>query len=300
MNAPLTAGRAGVASGTATGPRRGFRFPRRVWLAYALALAAIAVVGASSYWMEASRRGAPVAVWRLAVDEATSVLTIFALTPLLVNWTARLDSKRIGWGPTVAGHVAGAVAFSLVHIAGMTALRLLTYPLFGSQYAFGDRLLVSLIYEGRKDALTYGGLVAGIWLLSIALRRRGVPPEAGFSVPGAPPRIEIRDGARRIWLDTPDVLWVEAAGNYVELHLRDRGVLRRQTLSAIERELADVGFVRIHRSRLVNRRHVLATETNDSGDFTVTLTDGRKVSGSRRWRGALERLARTEQDPRNG
>jgi two-component system LytT family response regulator len=131
------------------------------------------------------------------------------------------------------------------------------------------------------------------------LRRRGVPAEAGFPVPGAPPCIEIRDGARRIWLDTHDVLWVEAAGNYVELHLRDRGLLRRQTLSAIERELVDVGFVRIHRSRLVNLRHVLATETNDSGDFTVTLTDGRQVSGSRRWRGALEGFARTEHDPRN-
>jgi LytTr DNA-binding domain len=299
MNAPSTAGRAGVASGAATRQQPGFRFPRWVWLAYALALAAIAVVGASSYWMEASRHGTPAAVWQLAVDEATSVMTIFALTPLLVKWTARLDPRRVGWGRTAAGHLAGAVAFSLVHIAGMTVLRLLTYPLFGSQYGFGDRLLVSLIYEGRKDALTYGGLVAGTWLLSMALRRRGVPAEAGFPVPGAPPRIEIRDGARRIWLDTPDVLWVEAAGNYVELHLRDRGVLRRQTLSAIERELADVGFVRIHRSRLVNLRHVLATETNDSGDFTVTLTDGRKVSGSRRWRGAMERFARTEQDPRN-
>ena len=49
-------------------------------------------------------------------------------------------------------------------------------------------------------------------------------------------------------------------------------------------------FVRIHRSRLVNARHVSATETNDSGDFTVTLRDGQQIAGSRRWRGAMERL----------
>jgi DNA-binding LytR/AlgR family response regulator len=139
-------------------------------------------------------------------------------------------------------------------------------------------------------------LVVGTWLLAAALWKA-----AEVAQPVAePPRIEIRDGTRRIWLDTAEILWVEAAGNYVELHLPDKTILRRQTLSAIERELASMDFLRIHRSRLVNARHVSATETNDSGDFTVILHGGKQVSGSRRWRGALEKLGGRGRDRQIG
>ncbi|MEK9971696.1 MAG: LytTR family DNA-binding domain-containing protein, partial [Ferrovibrio sp.] len=73
-----------------------------------------------------------------------------------------------------------------------------------------------------------------------------------------------------------------------ELHLAGRSHLQRQTLSALETELSDQDFVRIHRSRIVNRRHVRSIAGNDSGDFTVTLDDGREIGGGRRWREALK------------
>ena len=65
-----------------------------------------------------------------------------------------------------------------------------------------------------------------------------------------------------------------------------RGFIRG-TLSAWELRLAGQGFVRIHRSRLVNRTHVGALEPTGSGDFEVTLTNGRKLQGSRRFRSDL-------------
>jgi len=297
MNARWTSGRFRVAGGAPKGPELVFRFPWWLWLGYAAALAAVAAVGATSFWMEADRRGAAIPFWPLAVDESTSVLTIFALTPLLVAWTARLDPRRIGWIRTIAWHLAGMTTFSLLHIVGMTVLRFLVYPLFGLHYSFGgEGLTARLIYEGRKDALTYAGLVAGVWLVAVAARKAAAAADGGTQPAALPPRIEIRDGPKRIWLDTAEILWVEAAGNYVELHLPGRSVLRRQTLSATESDLAELGFVRIHRSRLVNLRHVLAIETNDSGDFTVVLTGGRQISGGRRWRRALERRGRADQD----
>lgn len=269
-------------------PERSFRFPRWLWYCYALMLAAIAAVGATSFWMESGRDASPAPLWPLAVDEITSVATVFALTPLLLRWATKLDPRRIGWGLTLLGHGAGAIAFSLLHIAGMLLARFVLYPLFGSAYRLdGEPFLVRLLYEGRKDTLTYSGLVAGAWLLKTVLDRRSP------AVPETPPRLEIRDGAKRYWLATNDILWVEAAGNYVELHLADRSLLRRQTLAALENELADRNFVRIHRSRLVNARHVAATQTNDSGDFTVTLTDGRQIAGGRRWRGGLDAVAKS-------
>jgi hypothetical protein len=267
-------------------PERAFRFPRWLWLCYALMLAAIAAVGATSFWMEAGREVSPVPLWPLAVDEVTSVATVFALTPPLLRWTIRLDPRRIGWGLTLLGHAAGVITFSLLHIAGMLLARSALYPLFGGAYRLdGEPFLTRLLYEGRKDSLTYVGLVVGAWLLKSILEKKSFPVTS-------PSRLEIRDGAKRHWLATNDILWAEAAGNYVELHLAKRSLLRRQTLAALESELADHNFVRIHRSRLVNARHVTVTQTNDSGDFTVTLTDGRQIAGGRRWRGGLDAVAK--------
>ena len=79
-----------------------------------LMLAAFAAVGATSFWMEAGRSGGAVPLWPLAVDEATSVVTVLALTPLVFAWTARLHPGRIGWPRTLAGHLAGMLAFSVL------------------------------------------------------------------------------------------------------------------------------------------------------------------------------------------
>ncbi|QIG50524.1 LytTR family transcriptional regulator [Nordella sp. HKS 07] len=267
-----------------------FHFPRWLWSLYVLMLTAIALVGATSFWMEAGRDGDDPSFWPFAVDEATSVVAVLALTPLLLAWAKRLAPSRIGWALTLLGHAAGLIVFILLHVVLMLLLRFLSYPLFGGVYGLDNEpFLTRLIYEGRKDSLTYVGLVIGAWLLATLFARRANATPAPQAE--APSRLEIRDGAKRLWLATHDIQWVEAAGNYVELHLADRSLLRRQTLAALERDLAGQDFVRIHRSRLVNARHVVGAETNESGDFSITLKDGRRLSGSRRWRGGLNRLA---------
>jgi DNA-binding LytR/AlgR family response regulator len=50
--------------------------------------------------------------------------------------------------------------------------------------------------------------------------------------------------------------------------------------------------VRVHRSRLINRAHIAAIKPTPSGDVDITLSDGRTVTGSRRYRAALEAPAR--------
>lgn len=267
---------------------RRFRFPRWLWAAYALLLLTVAALIGSSYWIEAGRVGLAIPVWHIVVNELTSIVIVFAVTPLVFAWSGRLDPRRIGWPRVLLGHAAGILAFGLVHIGGMTLLRLAIYPLFGGSYSIGDDPLVTgLIYEGRKDALAYLAMAIGVWLLAAAMRR----PEVVVverEASGVPRRLEIRDGAKRIFIDPAEILWAEAAGNYVELHLAGASHLQRQTLSSLEEQLAALGFVRIHRSRLVNRHRVRSIAGNDSGDFTVTLDDGRQIAGGRRWRQSLE------------
>ena len=76
--------------------------------------------------------------------------------------------------------------------------------------------------------------------------------------------------------------WVRAAGNYVELRAAGRTIVHRAALSAVEQELADHGFIRIHRSMLVKRDLIARIRPED-----VILTDGTHLRIGKRYRAAL-------------
>lgn len=89
-------------------------------------------------------------------------------------------------------------------------------------------------------------------------------------------RIQSRSGRRR-----PPVL----SGNYVEFALASgQKHLIRTTLQAEEERLKPVGFVRIHRTRLVNAARLRRIATRASGDFEVEMDTGESLAGSRRYR----------------
>ena len=85
-----------------------------------------------------------------------------------------------------------------------------------------------------------------------------------------------------------DLLWLQAADNYVELHTAQRTHLLRRTFDAL---LADLGpgFVRIHRSRAVALAAVSAVEAAARGNASVRLTNGTTLGCSRLWREGLQR-----------
>ena len=76
--------------------------------------------------------------------------------------------------------------------------------------------------------------------------------------------------------------WVQAAGNYVELRAGGRTVVHRSSISATERDLADHGFVRIHRSILVRRDRIARIRPQD-----VVLIDGTQLKIGKRYRSDL-------------
>jgi DNA-binding LytR/AlgR family response regulator len=198
---------------------------------------------------------------------------------------SRIRPPRFGWPVTVALHLALTVPVSLGHVGIMTVLRHLVYAAQGLVYQLRTAVPDDLLYEYRKDVPDYLLIAATLVILERLLR----PSPAESFTPATPAKIEVRDGSRTTWLAPADVLWAEAAGNYVELHTTTGNLLHRTSLTALERELAPHGFARIHRSRLVRREAVRAVETNASGDFDATLANGARVSGSRRYRSALER-----------
>ncbi len=100
-------------------------------------------------------------------------------------------------------------------------------------------------------------------------------------------RLAVRHGERFVLVKTEEIDWVEAASNYVEIHVRDRVLLHRATLSALTKELDPERFARIHRSTLVNVDRVLEIRPDPHGDFEIVLSGGKRLRMSRSYRSAL-------------
>lgn len=266
---------------------------RRIWSAgcalIVLFILLHTIVNSSSLIDEFARDGDKVPDWVPWTLEISSAIAWLIAMPLIAVAALRLRPPRLAWPVTIAAHLLLTLAVSLLHVTIMVELRELAYAMKGIEYRFSSDLAAAFVYEWRKDAVDYVTIALTFavidWLARRADNERAPLPADG------PKRLEVRDGSRTIWLAPDDILWAEAAGNYVELHTAAGSLLHRTTLAALERELAPHGFARIHRSRLVRRDAVRAVETNASGDFDVVLTDGARIGGSRRYRAALEAKA---------
>lgn len=229
---------------------------------------------------ERARGGHPVALWEPMVWEGTSGLYFLVVSPLVTALTRRFWPTRPPWGRTLGVHVGAAILVSLVHVLATGVSRWAVYRALGAHYGplgpLGD-----WPYELRKDVLVYACIV-GVYVVWRTLRVRAAPARSATDEV-----LEVRDGARRHFVPLTEVVWVEAAGNYVELHRGSSGLLHRASLAEMQRRLETAGFVRIHRSRLVRREAVAAIESKPTGDFVVHLRDGRELAGSRRYRRPL-------------
>lgn len=210
---------------------------------------------------------------------------IVALPAAVACWLRRARPRL--W--FAAGVLAlGAVAYSVLHIAGFSVLRAIAIPLFlHGRYQPGP-LLRELPYEFAKDALSYAVMLAAFrrllgWTAEIEAAR----PEG---TPDGPELFDIRDGGRLVRAPVGEILAVRSAGNYVEFWLADgRRPLMRSPLAAVEARLSAAGFVRTHRSWLVNAALVRGLRPEGSGDYAVELGPV-EVPLSRRFPAALAAL----------
>ncbi|THD64872.1 LytTR family DNA-binding domain-containing protein [Phenylobacterium sp.] len=245
----------------------------------AAVLAVVLMVNALNVNDEHLRAGSRLVFWEPFVWEGSSGIYLVAVSPLVMALTRRFWLGAPPRAAKLAAHAAGALIFSVTHMVLIGVMRAGVYAMAGGRYdPWGP--LHDWAYEGRKDLLIYATSVA---LYSGWRTIRGRAP----GVSAAPEVLEVRDGARRHFVPLDDVVWVEAAGNYVELHRGGAGLLHRASLSAMEKRLQTAGFVRIHRSRLVRRKAVAAVDSKPTGDFVVRLRDGRELAGSRRYRRPL-------------
>jgi hypothetical protein len=274
----------GASRGTNGASRRG------LWRALSAIVAILAVVCAInvlSHLQDAANVGLRLPAWQAATWEATSAVA--AIGACVVIWAAlRIAPPRRGrWGVFLVVHAPAALIFSGVHVLGMWALRIVVYAAAGSRYRMP---LIEFPYELRKDLLAYAGFAAVLW--TIPRLTFGSPsPAVATTPPSQAACFDIQDGARLLRIPIGEILAVRAAGNYVEFLLDDgRRPLMRTPLGEIESALGPSGFLRTHRSWIVNAARVRALEPSGSGDHRVALDGGETAPVSRRFPDALERL----------
>jgi two-component system LytT family response regulator len=106
-------------------------------------------------------------------------------------------------------------------------------------------------------------------------------------------RLVVKSGGRLFFLRTDEIDWVEAAGNYVRLHVGPSSHLLRETMNAIEGRLDPEKFFRIHRSRIVNMERIQELQPWLNGEYAVLLRTGTRLTLSRGYREKLQdRLGR--------
>ena len=98
-------------------------------------------------------------------------------------------------------------------------------------------------------------------------------------------RLAVREGSQTELLDYTQIVWIDAAGDYMCLHdTHDNTHLIRSTMNDLLLSLNDARFARVHRSTTINLDWIQSAESLQKGEFRLTMQGGGIVKVSRNYR----------------
>jgi two-component system LytT family response regulator len=104
-------------------------------------------------------------------------------------------------------------------------------------------------------------------------------------------RVALRSAGKISFVPLEEVLYLQAAENYVQLHLKASRHLLHVPIATLESSLDPQMFLRIHRSLIVNVRHIQELETGPHGEYIVVLKGGARLQSSRSFHEKIKRWA---------
>ena len=254
------------------------------WVIY---LATNALVEAFSVITEYARIDRQLADWEPFSWEFSSAF----MTGLLIIGVARLNHvarfRSDDWLRPLIVHLAATVPFSFIHVAGMVGMRKLIYLAYGRTYDFGP-LATEIPYEFRKDFVTYWFILGILYLWQHIRFLNAAQPVSADDASQPVDRLVARKRGREFLISMRDVDWIEASGNYANLHLADGVFPVRASMNELERRMDPQRFARVHRSHIVNLDSVAEIRPTTSGDHVILMKDGAELRFSRRYRAALK------------
>lgn len=271
---------------------------RRYEVVFALMITALIVAtGATSEIIENLRTGVP-SNWQSAwAKELSSGIAVLLLIPAVALFLQRLNLNYSNLRRRAPWLLVGFLAFSLLHIGIFTVIRTLVWASAGETYDAGS-LGWSLLYEMRKDFLTYVGIVAVLYGYEFILNRlqgearflaRSQLPAAAEESPASAYREQflVKMLNREYLVRVEEIDWVESASNYVLMHCGERSYPMRSTLAGLADELDQQRFMRVHRTAIVNLASVEVLKEVD--ELRAQLTSGELVPVSRTYFSDLKR-----------
>jgi len=105
------------------------------------------------------------------------------------------------------------------------------------------------------------------------------------------PRIAFKAKGRILFLELAEIVAVQAEGNYVSLRHRPNPYLLRESLSSMAEKLKPYGFIRIHRSVVVNISAVEEIQPLPTGEFRLRVKGGKEYFVTRTYKDNLRALA---------
>jgi two-component system, LytTR family, response regulator len=104
-------------------------------------------------------------------------------------------------------------------------------------------------------------------------------------------RLAVRSAGKTLFVDIEDIDWIEAAENYVQLHVGRAEHLLHVTMNALEKQLDPELFLRIHRSVIVNVTRIKELQPVMHGEYVITLANGLRLQSGRMYNEKLKALA---------
>ena len=129
-----------------------------------------------------------------------------------------------------------------------------------------------------RSVAHWSALVAGA---ALAERSRGVRT-----------RFVVRRGNTHYFVPVNDIDWIDAADNYLRLHVGPKSHLSRGTMKQAEDELDPARFVRIHRSAIVAVDRIVSIRSHESGSHVLDLKGGVRLRSSRQYADRVRALLR--------
>lgn len=103
--------------------------------------------------------------------------------------------------------------------------------------------------------------------------------------------IVIKDGGELVRVKAADILWIDAAGDYMCVHCQDgKTHIMRKTMKELESELDPRLFVRVHRSAIVNSQQIRKMISQASGEYHIVIEGGQELKVSRSYRDKVKAI----------
>lgn len=174
----------------------------------------------------------------------------------------------------------------LPRIKGLDLLKILkNKPLVIITSAFGEFALESFELDVCDYLLKPFAFERFLKAVNKAMEQQRLqqPAEAPVQLPVAPDQLFIKTDKRFVQLEMKDIFYLESAGNYVKLWLKETSLLTPRTLTSFEEQLPAGDFIRIHKSFIVNKLHVAYLEGN-----MVVLKNGKTLLIGKNYKNAFK------------